>query len=143
MSKIKPDQMSGLIWVQTYSKALILAYKELIIVLGPNLFKSFNISIQRDNHCLGASHIAYPLQEIEEYSFGIVQNSRICHECEGGIEKSVPRITVWHHEACRVMTNGDLEGRIFLSYPHTNNGLFFLLTIKLSISTLKKAPRSF
>ena len=26
---------------------------------------------------------------------------RIYHECEGGIEKSVPRITVgWHHEAC-------------------------------------------
>ena len=27
------------------------------------------------------------------------------------------------------MTNGDLEGQIFLSYPHTNNGFFFLLTI--------------
>ena len=26
------------------------------------------------------------------------------------------------------MPNGDPEGRIFLSYPHTNNGLFFLLT---------------
>ena len=26
---------------------------------------------------------------------------RIYHEFEGGIEKSVPRITVWHHEACR------------------------------------------
>ena len=26
------------------------------------------------------------------------------------------------------MTNGDPEGWIFLSYPHTNNGLFFLLT---------------
>ena len=26
------------------------------------------------------------------------------------------------------MTNSDLEGRIFLSYPHTNNGFFFLLT---------------
>ena len=28
-----------------------------------------------------------------------------------------------------MMTNGDPEGRIFLSYPHTNNGAFFLLTI--------------
>ena len=28
---------------------------------------------------------------------------------EGRIEKSVPRIAVWHHEACRVMTNGDPE----------------------------------
>ena len=26
------------------------------------------------------------------------------------------------------MTNGDPEGWIFLSYPHTNNGFFFLLT---------------
>ena len=26
------------------------------------------------------------------------------------------------------MTNGDPEGRIFLSYLHTNNGFFFLLT---------------
>ena len=73
-------------------------------------------------------------------------NIRIYHECEGRkeksiprdhrlaslgkskIEKSVPRIAVWHHEACRVMTNGDPEGRIFLSYLHTNNGFFFLLT---------------
>ena len=27
-----------------------------------------------------------------------------------------------------MMTNSDPEGRIFLSYPHTNNGFFFLLT---------------
>ena len=27
-----------------------------------------------------------------------------------------------------MMRNGDPEGRIFLSYPHTNNGFFFLLT---------------
>ena len=46
------------------------------------------------------------------------------HECEGRMEKSVPRIAV----ACRVMTNDDPEGHIFLSYPHTKNGLFFLLT---------------
>ena len=42
------------------------------------------------------------------------------------IEKSIPRIDVLHHEACQVTTNGDPQGRIFLSYPHTNNGLFFL-----------------
>ena len=53
---------------------------------------------------------------------------RIYRECEGRIEKSIPRIAVWHNEACRVMTNRDLEGQIFLSYPHTNNGFFFLLT---------------
>ena len=58
----------------------------------------------------------------------LVENIRIYHECEGRIEKSVPRIAVWHHEACRVMTNRELHGRIFLSYPYTNNGFFFLLT---------------
>ena len=61
------------------------------------------------------------------------------------IEKSVPRITVWHHEACRVMTNGDHEGRIFLSHPHTNN-IFYLLTIKYRILIFflikKKTSRS-
>ena len=55
-------------------------------------------------------------------------DKRIYHECEGRIEKSVPRIAVWHHEASRMMTNGDSEGGIFLSDHHTNNGLFFLLT---------------
>ena len=60
-------------------------------------------------------------------STGGGKNIRIYHECEGRIEKSVPRIAVWHHKACRVMTNSDPEGWIFLSYPHTNNGLFFLL----------------
>ena len=25
---------------------------------------------------------------------------RIYDECEGGLEKSVPRITIWHHKAC-------------------------------------------
>ena len=53
---------------------------------------------------------------------------RIYHEYERGIEKFGPRITNWHHEACRVMTIGDREGLIFLSNPHTNNGFFFLLT---------------
>ena len=52
----------------------------------------------------------------------------IHHKYEGGIEKSVLRITDWHHEACRVMTIGDPEGRIFLSHPHSHDGYFFLLT---------------
>ena len=43
------------------------------------------------------------------------------HDCEGGIEKSVTRITVWHHEDCQLMTNGVLEGQIFLSNPDKNN----------------------
>ena len=69
-----------------------------------------------------------------------VRYIRIHHECEGRIEKSVPRIAVWHHEACRVMPNGDPEGRIFLSYPHTNNGLFFLLTAVFIYSFIFKIP---
>ena len=60
--------------------------------------------------------------------FKAFENIRIYHECEGKIEKSVLRIAVWHHEACRVMANDDPEGQIFLSYPHTNNRFFFLLT---------------
>ena len=56
------------------------------------------------------------------------RNIRIYHECEGRIEKSVPIIAVWHHKVCQVMTNSDPEGRIFLSYPHKNNGFSFLLT---------------
>ena len=66
------------------------------------------------------------------------KNIRIYHECEGGIEKSVPRITDSHHEACQVMPNGGPKGRIFLSHPHTNNGFIFLLTIKYHILCLKK-----
>ena len=63
---------------------------------------------------------------------------RIHHKCEGGIEKSVQRITVWHHEACRVMTNLDQEGQIFQSNLLRNNGFFFLLTIKYHILCFKK-----
>ena len=53
------------------------------------------------------------------------KNIIIYHECEGRIEKSVPRIAVWLHEAYRVMTNGDPDGQIFLLNPHTNNGFLF------------------
>ena len=67
-------------------------------------------------------------------------NIRIYHECECRIEKSVPRIAVWHHKACRVMTNGDPEGQILLSYPHTNNGFFFLPTTVFFIFFQNKLP---
>ena len=59
--------------------------------------------------------------------FQLFDNIRIHHECEIRIEKSIPRIAVLHHEACRVMTNGDRVGWIFISYPHRNNGFFFFL----------------
>ena len=34
---------------------------------------------------------------------------RIYHECEYGLEQSVPRITVWHHEACPLMAINGCE----------------------------------
>ena len=37
----------------------------------------------------------------------LIKIIRIHHECEGGIEKSVPRITDWHHESCKVMITRD------------------------------------
>ena len=42
-------------------------------------------------------------------------NMKNYRECECGIDKSVPMITIWHQEACPVVTNGDRRGRIFLS----------------------------
>ena len=50
-------------------------------------------------------------------------------------EKSVPMIAV-----CLVMTSGEHEGRIFLSYHHTKYGLFFLLKITYRIFILKMLP---
>ena len=39
-----------------------------------------------------------------------------------------------------MMTKGDPKGRIILSYPHTNNGFFFLLTTVFNIYFLNKLP---
>ena len=41
-----------------------------------------------------------------------------------------------------MMTNGDPEGQIFLSYPHTNNGFFFLFKSVLFIYLFKKYIRA-
>ena len=55
-----------------------------------------------------------------EYSFTVIHERRciirIYHNCEGRIEKSILRIAVWHHEACRGMINGDPEGRMIRIY---------------------------
>ena len=70
-------------------------------------------------------------------------NKDIHHECDGGIEKTVPRNTDCHQEACPVMTNGDHGGRIFLSHPYSNNEFFFLVNMKyriLSFEKHKKVP---
>ena len=57
---------------------------------------------------LGTKNVCWPY--IDGNSFLKNESIRIHNECEGRIEKSVPRIAVWHHEACPVMTNGDHEG---------------------------------
>ena len=61
--------------------------------------------------------VSLGMKLVRDFIFTIFrdENIRIYHECEGRIEKSVVRNTVWHHEVCRVMTNGDQEGQIFLS----------------------------
>ena len=56
------------------------------------------------------------------------QNIRIYHECGCRTERSVPRIAVWHHEACRVMTKGDLEDRFFYHTLTQLMDCFSLLT---------------
>ena len=70
-----------------------------------------------------------PKKPVHQYSL-----ARDNKKCEDGIEKSVPRITDWHHDACQVTTISDQEERFFLSHPHTNNRYFFLLTIQYCYS---------
>ena len=41
---------------------------------------------------------------------------RILHECQVWIDKSVPRVTVWHHEARRVMPDCDPRDRFVYLY---------------------------
>ena len=42
---------------------------------------------------------------------------RTRHNCDGEIEKSVPRITVWHHKGCGMTTNIDPKGQIVYHIP--------------------------
>ena len=62
---------------------------------------------------------------------------RIYHENDNWIEKSVLRITDWHHKACQMMANGDRQGQIFLSHPHMNHGFFFLLSLNTAFLYFK------
>ena len=54
------------------------------------------------NKCHGLADLLYCFDSI-----------RIYHEYEGGIDKTVLRITDWHHGACPLITNGDHEDRFF------------------------------
>ena len=53
---------------------------------------------------------------------------RILHKCEVLIEKSVPRVTVWHHEAPLSDAKLRPEGQTCRSVAHTHDRLFFLHT---------------
>ena len=53
-------------------------------------------------------------------------NKIIYHEWEGGIENSIPRITVWHHEACRLTELCSIQ-------PSHKLLIFFLYTTKNQI----------
>ena len=83
-----------------------------------NLLEIFSLKLCFSAHQIGSG---FPLYD----PFEII---RIYHECERGIEISVSRITDWHQEACRAITNADHMGWIFRFHPHTNYGFFFLLT---------------
>ena len=48
-----------------------------------------------------------------EHSFNSV---RILHECQVWIDKSIWRVTFWHHEARRVMRNCDPRDRFVYPY---------------------------
>ena len=65
--------------------------------------------------CYVESQTAYMYRKNHLFMWEL--NIQIYHGCEGRIEKSVSRTTVWHHEACCVMTNGDPEGRVFSILP--------------------------
>ena len=85
-------------------------YEALTILTLRNLTRRFMMARARCPASMFEIFVIGMLAHLPEWNIRIRRESRI--------EKSVPRIAVWHHEACRVMTNGDLEGRIFLSYPH-------------------------
>ena len=58
---------------------------------------------------------------------------RIYHECGLWVKKSAPIITVWNHESCQVIINGDHEGQIFLFISNISVSFFYVLTILFRI----------
>ena len=56
------------------------------------------------------------------------------------IESTVSARVRWKNPSRGMMANSNGESLLFLSHPHTNNGLFFLLAIKYHILCLKRLP---
>ena len=73
------------------------------------------------------------------YQSSLLENIRIHHECEGGIDKSVPRITIWHHYACQVMPNGDPEGQTVITNDRFLHAILTQIMDSLSCSLLNTA----
>ena len=64
----------------------------------------------------------------------LVQSIRMCNGCEVLIENSVTRVTVRHHEACRVMPNGYPSDGILNLHQRTIMDFFFLHTLPSTIA---------
>ena len=71
------------------------------------LFHTLGIVVNIDNvTCSVDGNITIKVNNWTEDTISLIVTGRYVtiiifhHECEGRIEKPVPRITVWHHEAC-------------------------------------------
>ena len=113
------------------SAELIIEFMEAYRYLGVDKFTCYILEdLNEDAQKVLAYYASIGIMDAYIHEPAAWGNIRIYHECEGGIEKFDPRIT----EACRVKTNVDREGRIFLSHPHTNNGVAYCSCSPLNIS---------
>ena len=71
---------------------------------------SYDVAYQRIQKLFRAFSFEHKMQYLV-----MSKIKNLYNECEGRIEKSVPRITVCHHSASLVMPNGDPQDRFF--YP--------------------------
>ena len=82
-----------------------------------------NLKFPASNHllCLYSSVCVIPGLKpqfllVFSSSFAVSWTIRILHECQVWIDKSVPRVTFWYHEARRVMPNCDPRDRFVYPY---------------------------
>ena len=118
------NETNHTVWVRTHQWCTAITLK---IIWTSTLLNHLSVNINK-------SSLLYVLDVLLKYLYNI----SFYHDLEGGIKKSVPRITDWHHEACRVWSNSDHKERGFLYHPHKNNGFFFLLTHFILENTWKR-----
>ena len=96
-------------------------------------FTTYKLFLELSNCCnIIESRNCYTIRNINYlFAFLLILHASFCpmseykriyQKCEGGIENSVSRINVWHHEACRLMTNND---------QITRNGFFYPILIQI------------